>query len=348
MYGMCSAKVSELVLRSSIGSHHKQTLRRCHALGRRDFCLYPLDLRHDLLALMKHLTEDWPRRFAHLMQEAGVTANRFSSTELSRPFWVDSVLSEHLAALRYGPSAAEVHAAVASILKREGRLPSKVQLKRTLGVTETEAIDDAVPTSARRLSRAELMGVLVRLAQVVQGKAAGREEQASWARDACAIGLAAWLGISFRKVVHTTLRQGRELEGELRRQAMCPGELQPLVRLLHGWLADYLASVRPRFAGYGSTATELLLTRFGEPYGGFGLAARFAGLLRDHGLQCWPRGVSLLVGAPLREDLQVDLHHLAVGHGVRQIKGAERPHVEIARRRPRKPAHCIDELPVPE
>ena len=348
LYGLCSSKVSQLVLRASIGSHHKLTLRRCRTLGRRDLCLYPLDLRHDLLALLAHLAGDWPHRFVALMREAGITAGRFSIAELPQPFWLSMVLSEFLGASKYSPSAEEAKSAAESLARRNGRGPSKIQLKRTLGVTEAGAIESALPMPPRRLSRIELLGVMTRLASMVQDAPVGRDARASWTRDACAIGLAAWLGISFRKVVGTSLRQGRELEGELRRQATRPGELQPLVQLLHGCLADYLANVRPRFAGYGSTATELLLTRFGERYGGFGLATRFACLLRDCELQCWPRGVSLLVGAPLCEDLQVDLHHLTVGHGMRQIKGPERAHVEIAHRRSREPAHRIDELPVPE
>jgi hypothetical protein len=294
-----------LVLRTSIGSHHKLTLRRCRALGRRDLCLYPLDLRHDLLALLVYLTSDWPRRFVELMREAGVTASRFSIAELPQPFWLDAALSEFLSASKYSPSAEEVKSAVMSLERRMGRAPSKIQLKRTLGVTEAGAVDQAVPMPPRRLSRTELLGVVMRLAKRVQDAPVGRDERASWTRDACAIGLAAWLGISFRKVVETTLQQGRELEIELGRHAAKPGELQPLVQLLQGWLVDYIANVRPRFSAYGSSASKLLLTRFGEPYGGFGLAGRFAELLRDQGLDCWSRGAGLLAGAPLREGLQI-------------------------------------------
>jgi len=305
LYGLCSAKVSGLVLRTSLASQHKLTLRRCQALGRRDLCLYPLDLRHDLLALLAYLVGDWPRGFVGLMQRAGVTAGRFSTAELPRPFWLDEVLSGYLDASKYSPSAEEVKSAVETLARHEGRTPSKIQLKLALGVTEAGAIDDALPMPPRRLSHTELFGVMAQLERVVKDAPAGRDEQASWTRDACAIGLAAWLGVSFRKVVGTSLHQGRELEAELRRQALRAGELQPMVRLLHGWLTDYLANVRPRFAQHGHPGGALLLGRYGKPYGGFGLAARFANLLREQELTCWPRGARLLVGAPLRNSLRL-------------------------------------------
>lgn len=347
LYGLCSAKVLDLVLRSSIGSHHKPALRRCRALGRRDFCLYPLDLRHDFLSVLTYLVGDWPRRFVALMREAGVTASRFSLTELPQPFWLGTVLAEFLCAPKYSPSAEEVRSAVASLARHTAHKPSKIQLKRTIGVTEAGAIDHALPMPARRLNHIELLGVVMRLAERVHDAPNGRDERASWTRDACAIGLAAWLGISFRRVVEITLQQARELEAELRRHAAQPGELRPLAQQLHKWLVDYLTTVRPRFSGYRSTAAELLLTRFGEPYGGFGLAARFAELLRDQGLPCWPRGARLLVGSPIRESLQIDVHQLAVGHRMRQVEGPERSHIGEVRPGP-APTHRVDELAMAE
>lgn len=332
LYGLCFTKVADLLLSSAIGSEHKLTLQRCRALGRRDFCLYPLDVRHDLLCLLAYLLGDWPKRFARVMQGAGVTASRFSLAELPQPFWLDQVLSECLDASSYSPSPEEVRSAAAALQRQEGRGPSKIQLKRVLGVTEAQAIDDAVPTSSRRLSRNELLGVMWRLEKTVQAAPVGRDERSSWTRDACAIGLAAWLGLSFRTVVSMSLRQGRQLEIELGRQAALPGDRRPLIQLLHRWLVDYLTNIRPRFSGYEQTAAELFLTRFGEPYGGFGLAARFADLLRECNLACWPRGARLLVGAPLREEPEVERDELTVGNRVQQIKGSERSHIEGRRR----------------
>jgi hypothetical protein len=233
------------------------------------------------------------------MKEAGITASRFSATDLYRPFWLEKVLTEHLCSAAYSPSLQEVEAA-GRVLQRGGSALSKNRLKQAMGVKESRAIDSVVAAPQLRLSRDELLTILMRLDDVARTAPEAREERMSWLRDACAIGLAAWLGVSFNAVVQITLHKGRELERELSNLLEQPGEWQSAICLIHGWLASYLTQVRPRFEGYKHHHAKLFLSRFGVHYAGSGLPARFSALLRDCRLECWPRGARLLVGMPIR------------------------------------------------
>lgn len=65
------------------------------------------------------------------------------------------------------------------------------------------------------------------------------------------------------------------------------------------WMLLYLKGVRPRFQRLGPPSMALFLTRFGEDYKGFGVAAAFARALRHIGVTDWQRGARLLVGNAL-------------------------------------------------
>ncbi|WP_143094005.1 MULTISPECIES: hypothetical protein [unclassified Variovorax] len=65
------------------------------------------------------------------------------------------------------------------------------------------------------------------------------------------------------------------------------------------WMVFYLKGVRPRFQRIAPPSTALFLTRYGEDYKGFGVAAAFARALRHAGVRDWERGARLLAGNAL-------------------------------------------------
>lgn len=78
-------------------------------------------------------------------------------------------------------------------------------------------------------------------------------------------------------------------------------ELSEVLALFSQWMHDYATSIRSRFSKFDTPSEFLFLTRFGQRYGGFGLAGRLAALLREVGVQDWERGVWLLAGVNLQE-----------------------------------------------
>jgi len=113
-------------------------------------------------------------------------------------------------------------------------------------------------------------------------------------RDACSIAAAAWLGTSLVSTSELKVVQGRRLLKEWHEAAAVEGARGQLASVFHAWMVQYLSSGRLRFERYDQPQQALFLSRFGEPTQGFGLAARFAELLRRCDVAEWPLGARLL------------------------------------------------------
>lgn len=255
----------------------------------------PVKTRHELLYLVQLVTQDWPRSFVEYMSEAGVTAADFLLSEISMPYWLEKVVKVDLNRKRYRLTVAEVRSAEALLRSRSAAV-SKISVKRLLGVREGVAIDELRPKQSRVLSDDELLRIAAQLDQDLRVAPRGRDVQASLLRDAACIAAAAWLHLPFRKASCLDLEIGHALLTAWTTTATADGGAHSsLASIFAGWMDLYLRGTRPRFEHFGQPCQALFLSRFGVPTGGFGLAARFADLLRRCDIKDWQRGCRLLL-----------------------------------------------------
>ncbi|MCJ9671445.1 TniQ family protein [Neorhizobium sp. SHOUNA12B] len=262
-------------------------------------------VRHQMLDLMDWLTRDWPARFISRMNDASITCGEYATAGIPVPYWLWSVCKENLERKRYRTTLAEVSCA-AALLREVHRPVSKLAIKRLLGVTEGKALDALHPVMTRRLSDTEMLAVAKLLNADLEAASSAREQRASLLRDACSIAAAAWLRISLKAVSGLALEDGQALLQEWRDVARIDGACGRLARTYLVWMELYLRGTRMRFERYDLPQRALFLSRFGVPTLGFGLAARFADLLRRSGVFEWRLGSRLLTAALPEQTLRFD------------------------------------------
>lgn len=278
----------------------------CMASGPRlSFDRQSAAMRHQMLDLVDWLTGDWPTRFISSMNAARITCGEYATAEISVPYWLWSVCKEHLERKRYRTTLAEASSAVA-LLSEAHRPVSKVAIKRLLGVTEGKALDVLRPVMTRRLSDTEMLAVTRLLNADLEAASSARDQRASLLRDACSIATAAWLRISLMAVSGLAVEDGQALLQEWRDAARIDSIRGRLARTYLAWMELYLRGTRMRFERYDLPQHALFLSRFGVPTQGFGLAARFADLLRRSGVCEWQLGSRLLTAALTKETLRSD------------------------------------------
>jgi hypothetical protein len=308
----------------------------CMATGPRlPFDRQSAAMRHQMLGLVDWLTRDWPARFISRMNDARITCGEYATAEISVPYWLWSVCKEHLERKRYRTTLAEVSSA-AALLSDAYRPVSKVAIKRLMGVTEGKALDALHPVMTRRLSDTEMLAVAKLLNADLEAASSAREQRGSLLRDACSIAAAAWLRISLKAVSGLALEDGQALLQEWRDVARIDGARGRLARTYLVWMELYLRSTRTRFERYDLPQRALFLSRFGVPTQGFGLAARFADLLRRSGVFEWQLGSRLLTAAPTEETLRFDHQVRSSWSGGRATQSKDAPlqwrSVQFARR----------------
>lgn len=258
--------------------------------------------RQAQLRFIAWLTDQWPVRFVQAMKQARITANDFNHLDVPVPYWVASVVDSHLARPRYQVSDVEVESARA-VLASGQNAPSKIGLKRLLGVAEGAAVDQAMGRRASRLSLSDLHRVVQLVDRRVHEATAGRDARTSWVRDAACMAVAAWSGQHFPDVCSTAAGAGadfiRTWSSLASQQSANDPRLAEVFGAFSRWMHGYVHSVRPWFEKYGTASEALFLTRFGKPYRGFGLASRLADVLREANVDDWQRGIWLLAGTHL-------------------------------------------------
>ncbi|WP_096698421.1 TniQ family protein [Polaromonas sp. AER18D-145] len=281
--------------RSTLPPALGRVFTRISAQDRTDFDKRSVEDRHELLNFMDWATQDWPTRFVLSMREADISWTQFSSCEIEMPYWLLAVCGFDLNKRRYQVSSGEVRA-VSALLACSGVLVSKIALKRVLGIAEAKTLDAQYPARKLGLTETELLLVAETLDLHLRNASSGRDVQAVLLRDACCIAAAAWRCISLRSASTLVLNDGYQLRREWGAASGEAGVRGSTAQLFDRWMALYLNGTRVRFERFGPPQNALFLSRFGKPTAGFGLAARFAALLRSCGIQDWARGARLLVG----------------------------------------------------
>lgn len=288
------------LLKAEMPVRHRRCLAAISARSSPRFIDADLETRRQQLHLIAWLLADWPDRFIRVMQEARVTAADLQSMDFRAPYWVSSIAYQTLVKRAYRVNGAEVDAAI-RVLRDGGRTPSKIALKRLLGVTEAIPLDQALGRCSKRLTDGEFAQVLALIDACVEHAPKGRSEWGGWVRDAACFAMVAWNGLPRRRIPNVDLKEGEKMIREcLELQPAASEALVIQASILARWMTTYLERVRPVFLGQCPSNRPLYLTRFAQPYGGNGLAGHLAPVLRDAGVRDWSRGYALLASVQLK------------------------------------------------
>ena len=104
----------------------------------KDFEYQSAQFRLNLMLTVVWLLKKWPERFCEVCSEAGFTRSRFSETYSEVPFWVMSVIDEHLNTAAVSHSYEEVESAV-KWLQANGELVCWKSLGNLLGLKRDSA-----------------------------------------------------------------------------------------------------------------------------------------------------------------------------------------------------------------
>lgn len=260
------------------------------SVSRCEFDSQGIHYRHGMLAAIDSLLDEWPKRFVSMMSNARITLSDFHACEVSSPYWLSVVCRSELDRKAYRVSSIEVDAAARVATVGEFK-PSKVAVKRVLGITEAMTLDQAFPHSDRQLTDAQLMAIAELLDADIGCASVRRDHRASLVRDAVVIAAATQLRISFTKACQLELKDGIALLENWRASAPID---RSRANLYANWLGEYIGRTRARFERFGRPQRALFLSRFGEPLLGSSVVPRFADLLRRTGVQQWGRGARLL------------------------------------------------------
>lgn len=299
LLGLCSRPpFASKLTAANFSDSSKATLDHIATHDRVDFDRQPVRVRAGLLHVVSELVESWPYRFIEIFRQAQLTRVHATTTELAAPYWLARVCDEQLNRKRYVTTKEEALAAIA-LLRRGTTSVSKNSIKATLGVTESKALDAMVTAPHKSLTPSQFARVARRIDDDILSTSKARDEQASALRDACCIAVAAWRGISFESSARVALDLAAELTCEWTVHSPSNADQAFILARFTHWFDLYLHGVRPRFARSKPSNAAMFLTRFGLPYKGFGVAARFARALRKCDIEDWPRGARLLVGSGL-------------------------------------------------
>lgn len=107
----------------------------------------PLDTRFCIVDTVPILLEEWPKRFLDFANRVGLTASRIATIDSKMPYWLSSVVREHLYRPGYVPNEAEL-ISVATYLNARGRPITRRALREFVGVRF-----DKRPKMWRRIGR---------------------------------------------------------------------------------------------------------------------------------------------------------------------------------------------------
>lgn len=113
------------------------------ASGMNSVELLPINAKESVIKTAYWILTDWPSRFIYVCKKADLSRHVFSPTWQYQPEWMSNVIETNLCKRKLGITKAQVQAAIDS-LDAAGKPISKSLVCRTLGVTESVAIDEVL------------------------------------------------------------------------------------------------------------------------------------------------------------------------------------------------------------
>lgn len=260
----------------------------------------PIAERETLLALAWWVIGDWPARAILVLGANQLTMSSFAvrvkDVSTSMPFWLARTIDEFLRMRPYRPNQDEVRAAAEYLIRQSGEPPSRIQLKRILGVAESEHVAQVVPINRERFTSAHATRLLTAMERMIARTPRARCERDAALRDCVIIALCLARSETVPAVTRLSIS---EIQGTLRNHSGAAGAWsRRLERLTRSWLVelgftDVGSSTANEHAANTSTP-HALKTRFRRPYLGNGVPARMVRLLREIGYGAPERGVGVV------------------------------------------------------
>lgn len=298
LFVLLSPRYARRLCNAAVPSTYLPALRLVAGSPRLDFQQHSIATRLDVLRLVVWLLDAWPTRFAAIMRQSGIGASDFLLQESYVPYWLAQVCKVELNGKRYRVSPAEVAAAADTLSSSVGP-PSKIAVKRLLGISEGKALDALMPKARPALSPAEVESVMQQMDSDIQTLPSSRDEQACAIRDACCIAMMSWGRFSYRQLPDVRLSDGlltvQQWHAGVNATAPSPPFSSSTIELFAKWGNLYVDAVRPRFSKFANECDAFFLNRYGDGYLGTSLPARIADLLERAGIEDRARGVQLLL-----------------------------------------------------
>lgn len=252
----------------------------------------PIVDREIMLSFSKWLCEDWPRRFVRVFDEGRVVASTFSGRDVDRPYWIDRVVEDHLNRAIYRPTVAEVESA-ASWLKSKQRevQPSRIRLKKTLGLTESVQILKVLQAHTRPFGQTDLDHLLLAINDEIGHADTRRSCRDAMQRDAMVIANCMLHGEGLEVTCRLSVAQVQGIWESRDASGLLSSRMW---KLIVEWRHEYESNVRPRWSSDGCRTSCYFVTRHGLNYLGFGVPRLITRCLERIGYPGYRRGVSVL------------------------------------------------------
>ncbi|MFZ6871907.1 TniQ family protein [Undibacterium sp. Di27W] len=106
----------------------------------------PLRCRHEAVCIALALTQEWPGKFTRICLTARLTESIVLIDQTELPYWFYSAIRESLCRFRYRANREEI-AQIRDYLQRSNPQFTKNTVKKTIGITEGEAVDETIPVA---------------------------------------------------------------------------------------------------------------------------------------------------------------------------------------------------------
>jgi len=223
-------------------------------------------------------------------------AVRAKDVSTSMPFWLARTIDEFLRMRPYRPNRDEVRSAAEYLARQSGELPSRIRLKRILGVAECEHVTRVVPINHEPFTAAHTSRLLGAMDRMVARTPRARCERDAALRDCVIIALC----FARLEAVSAVARLSLDaIQDTLRKQSdTASAWSRRLAHKTSNWLVELgftdVDSSVPSEITANASLPQALKTRFGHPYLGNGVPARMVKLLREIGYGAPERGIGVV------------------------------------------------------
>ena len=247
LFVLLSPRNARRLCNTEVPSTYLPALRRIAGNPRLDFQQHSLASRLDVLRFVVWLLDSWPARFVAVMRQSGIGASDFLLQESYVPYWLAQVCRTELNGKRYQVSPAEV-AAAADALSSSVERPSKIAVKRLLGVTEGKALDALMPKARPPLSTAEVESVMRLMDSDIRTLPSAWNTSSRWVGDCAAVACRHQGRHAIGTVFRSNYRVVRQMGG-----SVCRYRSPPLLQVRYGVRCLLSDSVWRQISGHDAS-----------------------------------------------------------------------------------------------
>jgi len=216
----------------------------------------PLCCRHEAVCIALSLTQDWPGKFTRICHSARLSESIVLIDQTEIPYWFYRAIRESLCRFRYRANREEI-AHIRDFLHRRNLQFTKNTVKKTMGITEGKAVDEAVPVARTVYAVEETKKFFEEFDRQIKNASLARGHRFCLARDRTIVLMAAFgLGTlpeicrwTFEDVTHAveTCRHQAHDSAEIPKlfeNGICSNSAKHLVWYL-GFVLDDWSTVKP-------------------------------------------------------------------------------------------------------